>query len=104
MAALTKRQRLEAINAILMAQMQQFAEQGYTPAIKALAAVAALNVKPPQGFAAISPERRRAISEKGRRVIQQQGKGHKFTSDEAREAARKSVESRRHKRQQRQGE
>ena len=42
-----------------------------------------------RGFAALSPERRREIASMGGRAAHEQGRGHEFTSDEAREAGRK---------------
>lgn len=45
--------------------------------------------KKPRGFAALSPERLREISSKGGRRAVELGVGHRFTSEEAREAGRK---------------
>jgi general stress protein YciG len=43
----------------------------------------------PQGFAALTPERRREISSKGGKAAHQKGTAHEFASEEAREAGRK---------------
>ncbi len=42
-----------------------------------------------KGFAAMTPERRREIASKGGRSAQDSGVGHRFTSDEARDAGRR---------------
>lgn len=44
--------------------------------------------KRPRGFAAISPERRKAISSAGGKAAHVKGTAHEFTSDEARVAGR----------------
>jgi general stress protein YciG len=49
----------------------------------------------PRGFAAMDRETLRALARKGGRAVQQSGKGHKFTSEEARAASRKAVDARR---------
>jgi uncharacterized protein len=41
-----------------------------------------------QGFAAMSPERRREIAAKGGREVQRRGTGHAWSGPEAREIAR----------------
>ncbi|CAN5240312.1 hypothetical protein BH09BAC2_BH09BAC2_22310 [soil metagenome] len=41
------------------------------------------------GFAAMDPERRRAVAAKGGRAAHLSGNAHEFTTDEAREAGRK---------------
>jgi hypothetical protein len=38
------------------------------------------------GFARMSPERRRLIAQRGNKKLREQGREHRFTSDEAREA------------------
>lgn len=43
----------------------------------------------PRGFAAMSPETRRAIASKGGRAAQSTGRAHQFTSEEASAAGRK---------------
>lgn len=45
--------------------------------------------KKPQGFAAISPERRREITRKGGKAAHAMGTAHQFTPEEARVAGRK---------------
>lgn len=42
-----------------------------------------------RGFAAMSPEKQREIASKGGKRAQETGRGHQFTSEEAREAGRK---------------
>ena len=42
-----------------------------------------------RGFAAMSPERRAELGRMGGKAVQASGKGHRFTSEEAREAGRK---------------
>lgn len=42
-----------------------------------------------RGFAAMTPEKQRAIASKGGRVAHERGKAHEFTPDEARVAGRK---------------
>lgn len=44
--------------------------------------------KRPRGFAAISPEQRKAISSAGGKAAHVKGTAHEFTSDEARVAGR----------------
>jgi general stress protein YciG len=46
-------------------------------------------VKSTRGFAAMDPQRQRDIASEGGRAAHEQGKAHKFTPDEAREAGRK---------------
>jgi general stress protein YciG len=46
--------------------------------------------KPKRGFAAMDPERQRQIASKGGRAAHEQGTAHRFTTDEARAAGRKS--------------
>lgn len=43
----------------------------------------------PRGFAALTPERRRAISMAGGRAAHAKGTAHRFTKEEAREAGKK---------------
>lgn len=45
--------------------------------------------KKKRGFACMSPEARSALASKGGKAAQAKGTGHKFTSEEAREAGRK---------------
>lgn len=47
-----------------------------------------------QGFAAITPERRREIASMGGRAAHSKGTAHKWTSDSAREAGRKGGSTR----------
>ncbi|VCU71351.1 Stress-induced bacterial acidophilic repeat motif protein [Pigmentiphaga humi] len=42
--------------------------------------------KRPRGFAAMDPQKQRAISSRGGRAAHQSGNAHEFTSDEARAA------------------
>jgi general stress protein YciG len=42
-----------------------------------------------RGFAAMSPEQQRRIASEGGRASHESGKGHRFSSDEARAAGRK---------------
>jgi general stress protein YciG len=42
-----------------------------------------------RGFAGMDPERQRSIASEGGRAAHEQGKAHKFTPEEAREAGRK---------------
>ncbi len=42
-----------------------------------------------RGFAALDPEKRREISSAGGKAVHAQGKGHEFTSEEARRAGAK---------------
>jgi general stress protein YciG len=44
-------------------------------------------VKKPRGFAAMDPERRKALGRKGGKVAQGNGTAHRFTSEEAVKAA-----------------
>lgn len=46
----------------------------------------------PRGMAALSPKRRREIAAMGGKAVQAQGKGHRFTTKEARTAGRKGGE------------
>jgi len=48
-----------------------------------------MNDKKKQGFAALDPEQQRLIASKGGKAAHAAGKGHKFTSETAREAGRK---------------
>lgn len=50
------------------------------------------------GFACIEPERMREIAAEGGRTAHRLGRAHKFTPEEAREAARKSVAARANRR------
>jgi len=45
--------------------------------------------KSTRGFAAMDPQRQRGIASEGGRAAHEQGKAHKFTPEEAREAGRK---------------
>jgi hypothetical protein len=45
----------------------------------------------PRGLAALSPERRREISAKGDRTAHAQGKAHRFTSQEAKQAGKRGA-------------
>jgi general stress protein YciG len=49
----------------------------------------ATKVPKPRGFAAMDPERVREIASRGGKRVHELGKGHQFTSDEAREAGTK---------------
>ena len=42
-----------------------------------------------RGFAAMSPEQQRRIASEGGRASHESGRGHRFSSEEAREAGRK---------------
>ena len=44
-----------------------------------------------RGFAAMDPEKQRAIASKGGRTAHELGKAHEFTVEEARAAGRKGV-------------
>ena len=46
-----------------------------------------------KGFAAISPDKQRAIAAKGGKAAHEQGKAHEWTGDEARAAGRKGGET-----------
>lgn len=46
-----------------------------------------------RGFAAMSPEKRRAISSKGGEAAQATGRAHRFTREEAKAAGRKGGEA-----------
>jgi len=50
-------------------------------------------VSKPRGFAAMPPDKQRAISSKGGRASHAKGTAHRFTSEEGREAGRKGGES-----------
>ena len=43
----------------------------------------------PRGFAALTPDQRRALGSKGGRTAHERGTAHKWTAEEAREAGRK---------------
>lgn len=45
--------------------------------------------KSERGFAAMDPQRQRAIASEGGKAAHQSGNAHEFTSEEAREAGRK---------------
>lgn len=51
-----------------------------------------------RGFAHMDPEKRRAICSKGGKAAHLQGNAHEWNSEAARDAARKSAESRKRKR------
>jgi general stress protein YciG len=44
------------------------------------------NTKRPKGFAAMSPERRKAIASKGGQIAQANGRAHRWTSESGRAA------------------
>lgn len=48
-----------------------------------------MTTEPKRGFAACSPERRREIASAGGKAAQASGRGHRFTSEEARAAGAK---------------
>lgn len=48
-----------------------------------------MTTEPKRGFAALSPEQRRAVAASGGRAAQASGRGHRFTSEEARVAGAK---------------
>lgn len=50
--------------------------------------------RPGTGFAAMDPARQREIAGMGGRKAHQDGRAHTFTSEEAREAGRKSAQAR----------
>lgn len=43
----------------------------------------------PRGFASLSPERRKEMAKRGAARLHKSNRAHKFTSEEAREAAKK---------------
>jgi uncharacterized protein len=47
-----------------------------------------------RGFGAMDPEKQREIASKGGKASHEQGTGHEFTPEEAREAGKKGGESR----------
>jgi general stress protein YciG len=51
-----------------------------------------------QGFAVIDPARQREIASLGGKAAHQQGRAHRFTSEEARAAGRKGGEAKRRNR------
>jgi len=53
------------------------------------AAPAENKVKRARGFAAMDPEQQRRIASEGGKASHQSGRGHRFTSEEARAAGRK---------------
>jgi general stress protein YciG len=57
------------------------------------------STKKPQGFAAISPERRAEISRMGGIAAHEAGTAHEFTTEEARAAGKKGGEATHAKRQ-----
>jgi uncharacterized protein len=48
-----------------------------------------LSDKPKRGFAAMTPEQRRAVASKGGKAAQAQGTCHRYTSETGRQAGRK---------------
>ncbi len=50
---------------------------------------AATLIGTPRGFAALSPERRKAVAAKGGKAVQAAGTGHRYDSEAAREAGSK---------------
>ena len=48
-----------------------------------------------RGFASMDPEMQRRIASEGGKASHQSGRGHRWTSDEARQAGRKGGQSRR---------
>lgn len=52
---------------------------------------AVVKPKARRGFAAMSPEKQRAIASRGGKAAHRSGKGHQWTSEEATEAARRAV-------------
>jgi general stress protein YciG len=48
-----------------------------------------------RGFAAMDPDKQRAIASRGGRVAHELGRAHEFTREEAREAGRKGGRARR---------
>jgi hypothetical protein len=48
-----------------------------------------MRAQKPRGFASMNAERQREIASKGGRAAHAQGRAHRFTPDEAREAGRK---------------
>jgi general stress protein YciG len=50
---------------------------------------ASSGIKSERGFAAMDPERQRAIAKEGGKAAHKSGHAHEFTSEEAREAGRK---------------
>lgn len=47
-----------------------------------------------QGFASLSPERRREVASLGGQAVQRNGTGHRWTSEDARAAGRKGAAAR----------
>lgn len=47
----------------------------------------------PRGFAAMTPEKQRAIAQSGGRAAHEKGRAHEFTKDEARVAGKKGGDS-----------
>ncbi len=60
-----------------------------TAAVSASAAEKAVHGKKPRGFATMTPERIREIASAGGKAAHAQGKAHRWTVDQAREAGRK---------------
>jgi len=54
--------------------------------------------KTPSRFGSMDPERQRQIASEGGRTAHREGRAHKFTSEEAREAGRKGGRSKKAKR------
>lgn len=55
-----------------------------------------------RGFARMSPERRKLISQRGNARLREQGREHRFSSDEAREAVerKRQLDERRQEKEQ----
>ena len=60
-----------------------------TPAKTAKRPARRIGEKSRRGFAAMSPEQQRRIASEGGRASHESGRGHRFTSEEARAAGRK---------------
>lgn len=67
---------------VQMTSRNQGGKQGMNPG-------ASPGVKSERGFAAMDPERQRAIAREGGKAAHKSGHAHEFTSEEAREAGRK---------------
>lgn len=63
------------------------------PSVAANGINAVQRAKRPQGFAAISPERRREIAAAGGRAAHARGTGHRFSPQEAADAGRRGGQS-----------
>lgn len=56
---------------------------------KATKAAVPAKARRPRGFAAMDPEQQRRIASEGGKASHESGRGHRFTSEEARAAGRK---------------